>query len=546
MAPSTAGIFTVCTLIGLFNYVDRGIIPGSTNEFNSFIIASTGTSTPDVLLGMLQSSFVIGFLVGSLLFSHLIHHYERFFLTGIGCFVWLIAAVMSGVAFYTGSYVFLLFCRIFSGFGEASLQCTIPPWIQTNAGNDKKGIWLAIFYTTVPVGGALGYAYSAIISGEVGWQWAFFGEAMAAVPLVIALFWISHSAPDNSNIYHPEIERRRTRSSSLEIVISSMTTPSAKMQNSFPPSDEQSVASHTNNNNKDTSELNNNNKNNNDIANRITRSRSRSASNPSMWKEFKEVCSRPIYLCFIFGLAAEMATLVGISTFGSAIVMGLGFFDVEAHASATFGMLVCLAGILGTPLGGLMIDGIMKYRLGHQLPASSLDMSLHSIENEEEEEKETSPAPLNERALMELIGEMTYWTNFFATLIFCCLFFVEDKFSFMALITLGCFFVFMSYTGVNMATMLSVPLKHRSFALALGSLVGHLFGDVPSPILTGYLKDSLAPGCVAGHENEQNIAASDSCRADGDGLRMTVFVVSVWMYWCVILFGVAWHLIKST
>jgi Na+/glutamate symporter len=36
--------------------------------------------------------------------------------------------------------------------------------------------------------------------------------------------------------------------------------------------------------------------------------------------------------------------------------MGLGYFDSETAASSTFGSVVCLAGIIGTPLGGLLID----------------------------------------------------------------------------------------------------------------------------------------------------------------------------------------------
>ena len=501
---TTPWIFAVCTIIGLFNYIDRGIIPGSTNEFNSFIVRTTGTSQPDVCLGLLQSSFVVGFLIGGIIFSNFIHRYERFTLTFIGCTIWMFAVLFSGVAHYTESYIFLLFCRIFSGFGEASLQCTIPPWIQHHAGNDKKGIWLAIFYTTVPVGGALGYAYSSMVSESYGWQYAFFGEALMAFPFIVCLFLIGHYAPDRSNIL---------TSDSGHIQLTHVGIESSHNKETGKEMFEDPMYSHP-------------------------------AKHPSLISEFKEVIKRPIYVCFIFGLAAEMATMIGLSTFGSAFVMGLGYFDYESQASTIFGILVSLAGVCGTPLGGLLIDGIVQYKkkpLALQENRGGNDEDGH-----EDAVTENQPEPVDEQTLLEVIGSLTYWANFLATLIFCLLYYVEDRFSFMALITFGCFLVFTTYTGINMATMLSVPLKHQSFALALGSTVGHLFGDVPSPILTGWLKDSLAPGCVASQENEQNVAASDSCRADGEGLRMTMFIVSVWMYWCVVLFGIAWHLIKTT
>lgn len=71
-------IFLVLCGVNLFNFIDRGIIPGSTLEFNSFIEGDIKTPTPDVYLGLLQSSFIVGFVVGSIIFGHLIHYYARF------------------------------------------------------------------------------------------------------------------------------------------------------------------------------------------------------------------------------------------------------------------------------------------------------------------------------------------------------------------------------------------------------------------------------------------------------------------------------------
>ena len=60
----------------------------------------------------------------------------------------------------------------------------------------------------------------------------------------------------------------------------------------------------------------------------------------------------------------------------------------------------------------------------------------------------------------------------------------------------------------------------------------HCFGDVPSPIAVGYLKDILAPGCVPDQgSDDDSIANSSACRSDDKGLRYTVLLVWLWLLW---------------
>ena len=87
------------------------------------------------------------------------------------------------------------------------------------------------------------------------------------------------------------------------------------------------------------------------------------------------------------------------------------------------------------------------------------------------------------------------------------------------------------------------------------SVCVHVFGDVPSPIITGLLKDLLAPGCsppVAMKSNPSLYSSarlvfmtlsgtsnSVECRAEGHGLRLTMLIVSLWLLVSVIFFGIA-------
>ena len=87
------------------------------------------------------------------------------------------------------------------------------------------------------------------------------------------------------------------------------------------------------------------------------------------------------------------------------------------------------------------------------------------------------------------------------------------------------------------------------------SVCVHVFGDVPSPIVTGLLKDLFAPGCspplvVKGSTSLLSSArlvymaltgtsSSSECRAEGHGLRLTMLIVSLWLLVSVIFFGTA-------
>lgn len=96
---------------------------------------------------------------------------------------------------------------------------------------------------------------------------------------------------------------------------------------------------------------------------------------------------------------------------------------------------------------------------------------------------------------------------------------------------------------------------NRSFAIALTSVCIHIFGDVPSPIITGLLKDLLAPRCAPTPNHSPTLytalfytgdSASSECRADGKGLRLTMLIVSLWLFASVFFFGAAWYFAHAT
>lgn len=159
----------------------------SYTEFTTFIDDTLDASSPSFFIGLLQSSFIIGICVASPVFATLAHTRNTFSLILSGMIVWTISALISGSAYYINSYEVLLCGRMLSGVGEAAFMCCTSPWIATNAPSKSKSKWLAIFFSAMPIGTAVGYIYSSILATSIGWQWAFFieGTYFTLVPYYI-------------------------------------------------------------------------------------------------------------------------------------------------------------------------------------------------------------------------------------------------------------------------------------------------------------------------------------------------------------------------
>jgi hypothetical protein len=59
-------IFAMVVAINVLNFIDRGIVPGATVEFNAFIQGLINTSEPDVYLGFVVENLLIRNLPNSI------------------------------------------------------------------------------------------------------------------------------------------------------------------------------------------------------------------------------------------------------------------------------------------------------------------------------------------------------------------------------------------------------------------------------------------------------------------------------------------------
>ena len=157
------------------------------------------------------------------------------------------------------------------------------------------------------------------------------------------------------------------------------------------------------------------------------------------------------------GIACQAAVLCGLGTFGSAFLMGLGYFDSETAASSTFGIVVCLAGVVGTPLGGLLLDFCVRKNESKSKGSDAVHESAALTSTDDDvavrntETKET----------LQWVTKIITVGTFMGCLFLCAVYAVHNRILFLLMVTMGCLLVFLCNPCVNIGIMMAIPEKNR-------------------------------------------------------------------------------------
>ncbi|KAJ8959036.1 hypothetical protein NQ318_022291 [Aromia moschata] len=137
--------------------------------------------------GLLQTAFVISYMLFAPLFGYLGDRYSRRWIMAGGVFLWSLTTLCG--SFMTEFWWFLLF-RALVGVGEASYSTIAPTIISDYFVGDVRSKMLALFYFAIPVGSGMGYIVGSKTAEAVGkWQSALrVTPALGAVAILFIIF----------------------------------------------------------------------------------------------------------------------------------------------------------------------------------------------------------------------------------------------------------------------------------------------------------------------------------------------------------------------
>ena len=177
----------VLTLINMFNYIDRYVVPPL---FESLRRDPVMGNPSDVQLGWLMTAFLIVYMLTSPLFGTLGDRMSRMRLIAFGVALWSLATAFGGLV---GSFGMLFVARAAVGIGEGAYGPISPAVLADYHPPDRRGRIMSIFYSAIPIGSALGYLLGGLVDSRFGWRAAFF---VAGVPgLLLALLALSVKDP---------------------------------------------------------------------------------------------------------------------------------------------------------------------------------------------------------------------------------------------------------------------------------------------------------------------------------------------------------------
>ncbi|HEY6783497.1 MAG TPA: MFS transporter [Gemmatimonadales bacterium] len=169
----------VLSLINLFNYLDRYVVPALFESLKQSPLHPT-----DGQLGFLMSGFLIVYTVTAPIFGRSGDRGRRPRVLAFGVFLWSLATTAGGLA---RSYLQLLLARAAVGVGEAAYGTVGPSLLADYFPRSSRGRAFAVFFIALPVGSALGFVVGGLVDHHWGWRMAFF---MAGGPGLI-LAWLA-------------------------------------------------------------------------------------------------------------------------------------------------------------------------------------------------------------------------------------------------------------------------------------------------------------------------------------------------------------------
>src|SRR5947199_423622 len=171
--------------INLFNYIDRQVLAALEPDIRAsfFAVSDVNAITKTGLLG---DAFFVTYMISAPILGLLADRISRWLIVGSAVILWSLASGGSGLA---ATFTILFATRICVGIGEGGYGPAAPTIISDLFPIQTRGRMMAVFYTAIPVGSALGYVIGGLIGAHLGWRWAFYLVAPPGLLLGLLCFF---------------------------------------------------------------------------------------------------------------------------------------------------------------------------------------------------------------------------------------------------------------------------------------------------------------------------------------------------------------------
>lgn len=190
------GSLAILCFVNLINYMDRFTVAGVLKSIGDYYSLSHDE------LGLLQTCFIISYMIFAPAFGYLGDRFSRKYLMAIGITFWSITTLAG--SFVPANRAWLFYgARALVGIGEASYSTLAPTVIADLFPRGQRTTMLSVFYFAIPVGSGLGYAVGTQVAAAFhGWQWALRVTPPLGLASVLFIIFILHEPERGSSDGH--------------------------------------------------------------------------------------------------------------------------------------------------------------------------------------------------------------------------------------------------------------------------------------------------------------------------------------------------------
>src|SRR5712671_1569145 len=171
--------------VNLFNYIDRQILAALEPDIRATFFAADDVHAM-TKTGLLGDAFFVTYMISAPILGFLADRFSRWIIVGSAVILWSLASGASGLA---ATFAILFATRICVGIGEGGYGPAAPTILADLFPIETRGRMMAVFYTAIPVGSALGYVIGGLIGAHLGWRWAFYLVTPPGLLLGLLCFW---------------------------------------------------------------------------------------------------------------------------------------------------------------------------------------------------------------------------------------------------------------------------------------------------------------------------------------------------------------------